>query len=609
MKRVRALLSMAAASGLLLTLQHRAEAFSFFQYGGQVVVWPGAEAVRWLSPSTFPPNSDIDLLFRGAMGLWNIVPLCDFQYAYARSPQDFPIDNFDGFSDTAAVAAEDLDPGTLGLTFLVNSGPQWYDADMVFPDFPENTGWSLEPAPDCTIVANPKPTNGFSFVLVAAHELGHALGLGHDPIGNEGPGTPWFVATMNPRYPAGGPLGDQNIVELHADDRAGARFLYPHSGPSGPHYVDVALANFGSSTTLGQSLPLAVTPTSVNPGATLTLRSVIENLGTTNEFFIPQGFYLSSDATITTADALLGSLTWDLAFEDAIEFTVDVTLAPDLAAGTYRLGSILDDLNEIDEEYEDNNTHLYCSPLTVRRLTPVINPVGAAVATCGVPFSSVKPGVTHPINMAPLTWSLVSAPPGVTIHPSTGVVSWADPVAATFQYSVIFKATNSAGSQTATLLLGVEKSPPAIRPIANANVACGAAYTGPVPQLNDADCQTPIINWSLDSGPPGMTINFANGQVSWPAAQPRATPWTITVRATNTMGNGTRSWTLTVPALAGDINIDGEISLEDLLLVLGGFGTCQGQPGYDADVDINSSGCVDLDDLLTILGQFGQSCL
>ena len=174
-----------------------ADGFSYFQYGGVNVVWAGGQAIRYLSPTTFPEGSDPDLHILAAMGLWNMVPAADFEFFYSCLDQDYPIDNFDGYSDTVAVPASSLDPGVLGVTYMVNSGAQWFDMDILLSDYPENIGWFFDPNPDCDMITDPL-SNGFSFLLVTTHELGHGLGLGHDPIGNEAPGTPWFIATMNP---------------------------------------------------------------------------------------------------------------------------------------------------------------------------------------------------------------------------------------------------------------------------------------------------------------------------------------------------------------------------------------------------------------------------
>jgi len=540
-----------------------AHAFSWFTFGPSTVIWPTAQSTRYLSPSTFPIDSDTDLLIRESMVLWNIVPGAVFTYDFIRNEQDFPIDNFDGFSDTAAVPAGDLDPGVLGVTFLVNNGPDWFDMDVVFSDLPEGVGYTLDTNPTCDVVANPTPDNGFSFLLVAVHELGHALGLGHDPVGDEPPTASWFIATMNPRYPSGGPMGDQNITEVHSDDRNGIRFLYPASGPSPNPETDLANANFVSGPVLGKAIPAFFTPTTVFPDDTLTLRSVVENFGATNLLTVSQGFYLSDDATITTGDILLGNLLWDFAIGDAFEFDVDAIMPEDIAPGTYYVGSILDDLNEVTEVFEDNNVVLYCDALTIGQLAPSFTLAGSALGTCGQAFTGPTPVVDKPLNMGPIVWSLDNPEPGMSINPNTGEIIWPSPVPSPFQYRIFVRATNDAGSDTRDVFIGVTPAAPQLQSIPDDTLSsCDATYTGPTPVLTTPSCMTPILNWSLEDGPAGMTINSSNGVVTWNTPVPNAMPYTITVRATNAQGNGDVSWSLTVGG--GDLNGDQVLDVNDI---------------------------------------------
>lgn len=55
----------------------------------------------------------------------------------------------------------------------------------------------------------------------------------------------------------------------------------------------------------------------------------------------------------------------------------------------------------------------------------------------------------------------------------------------------------------------------------------------------------------------------------------------------------------------GDVNGDGAVNLADLALLLGSYGLCDGQPGYNAAADIDGSGCVQLNDLATLLANYG----
>lgn|GEM_PF-1077244 len=536
--------------------------FSVFSADGVTpIVWVDNGSIRYLSPSTFPLGSEAEAAILASMGLWNIIAATDFSYSYSPLDQDYPIDNFDGYNDTIAVPASELDEGVLGVTSLVNNGNVWYDMDILFNGNPLGVGYTLNPTPGCDVVTHPEPSNGFAFMLVATHELGHALGLGHDPFGDEAPGAPWFIGTMNPAYPGGGPVGQENIIELHTDDRAGLRFLYPLTGTPETPRPDLALAGYGTSTVPGLTLPLSFTPSVVFPGDELTAHSIIENFGSTSETGFEQGYYLSTDPTIDVGDVFLGSLLWDLVFEDALAFEVVTTMPDDIAAGTYYFGSIIDDTDVVAEEWEDNNAISYCEPLAVAQLTPAIEPLSSDTTVCGQSYSGQIPTVTHPLNMGPITWSFDQAPDGMTISSTTGAVQWPQPAPSTFPHTVTIRATNDAGSSTSSFFLAVQSVAPSILDIRNANVSC-ASYTGPTPTLTWPLCMNPISAWTLDAGPSDMTIDPSTGVVSWNEPVPSDTPYQVTIRAINTAGTDTESWQLSV--VAGDLTGDGVVDSNDL---------------------------------------------
>ena len=107
----------------------------------------------------------------------------------------------------------------IATTYWWSSGSRIIDADIVFWDggfrfFAGSSGCS----------------GGFYIEDIAAHEFGHALGLGHSTS---------TTATM---YPSVSSCNTGNRT-LDADDIAGARFLYPHhSLPSAVQNVRVIKA-------------------------------------------------------------------------------------------------------------------------------------------------------------------------------------------------------------------------------------------------------------------------------------------------------------------------------------------------------------------------------
>ncbi|MBN2562928.1 MAG: hypothetical protein JXQ75_18550 [Phycisphaerae bacterium] len=569
----------------------RVGAFSYFTYGGYTVVWPGGQSLRYLSPGTFPEGSDPDILIQASMGQWSSVPGGGFQYSFIRLAEDPVIDPYDGYSDTAAVPAEWLDPGVLGVTYMVNYMDQWYDMDILFSDYPEDVGWHMLTNPDCEVTSHPTPDNGFSFYLVGLHELGHAIGLGHDPIGDEPPGSPWFIATLNPGYPAGGPVGQGNIVELHTDDRRGVRFLYPGSSTM----VDLANASYCSQgPTLGKAVPTFVDPPSVTPGQELTAWCVIENFGTVGVTDVRQGFYLSTDGVVDSGDLLLGDILWDMPANDGFEFSVGIDI-PDLLAGTYTFGSMLDDLDEVAEHYEDNNDAICCDPFTIGQAVPTFEPFSQQVITCAGPFVGPTPDVHYPINTAPITWSLDNPQPGMTINPNTGDVSWPEPIKAPFIYELDVRATNAAGTSVQTLPLGVHQGAPAIVAIPDEDLPCRDPYTGPTPVLTAPACMEPINAWSLIDGPDGMVINPSSGVVSWPDPPTLASSHRITIRASNDTGSGTASWDLSIVDGGGDLDENGVVEITNDLPAF--VAVLLGQdpgPGYNTDqADVNCDGAID----------------
>lgn len=55
-----------------------------------------------------------------------------------------------------------------------------------------------------------------------------------------------------------------------------------------------------------------------------------------------------------------------------------------------------------------------------------------------------------------------------------------------------------------------------------------------------------------------------------------------------------------------DIDGDGVVGLQDLALLLSGFGSCGGQTNYTLAADLDDSGCVEIADLAQILSAFGS---
>ena len=56
----------------------------------------------------------------------------------------------------------------------------------------------------------------------------------------------------------------------------------------------------------------------------------------------------------------------------------------------------------------------------------------------------------------------------------------------------------------------------------------------------------------------------------------------------------------------GDVDEDGVVGASDVVIAMGAYGTCQGEPGYEPLADQNENGCVDDIDIAIVNDNFGR---
>ena len=169
----------------------------------------------------------------------------------------------------------------------------------------------------------------------------------------------------------------------------------------------------------------------------------------------------------------------------------------------------------------------------------------AAIANQSITAGSAyayTPSLTQ--GTSPVTWSLVSGPSGMTVNSSTGAVSWPNPTTTGSPFSVTIRATNSLGSDDEQWALTVTQVAPVIAAIADQSITAGSAYAY-TPSLTQG---TGPVTWSLVSGPSGMAVNSSSGALSWANPTTTGSPFSVTIRATNSLGSDDEPWALTVTA-------------------------------------------------------------
>ncbi len=229
-------------------------------------------------------------------------------------------------------------------------------------------------------------------------------------------------------------------------------------------------------------------------------------------------------------------ITWTLALKPTgmtINASTGVVSWPSPVAGAAPRRVILRATNQAgSDEYEFQVT------VETTPVAPDIAPIDDATIGVGQAYTGPTPGVT---GTAPIEWTLVTHPVGMTVDADTGVVSWASPTSVGSPHLVTIRATNAAGDDEESWSLAVVDAP-VIGAIPDAAATEGQAYTGPVPTLTQGG---PNAAWSLIQGPTGMTI-AANGVVSWPTPKVLGGPHTVKIRATTVAGVDDETWLVTV---------------------------------------------------------------
>ena len=169
--------------------------------------WPSMPVTFYANPQNADVSADAaEAALKAGMDAWNEQSGSAFRYVYGGRTND----TTNGYDSRNVIVFRNASNGSaLATTYSWWSGSSMVDADVVFWD----GGF--------TFFTGTAGCSGGAYVEdIAAHELGHALGLQHSTFSD---------ATMYPTYS----WCSQEMRSLAPDDKAGAQALYPVS-PSSP---------------------------------------------------------------------------------------------------------------------------------------------------------------------------------------------------------------------------------------------------------------------------------------------------------------------------------------------------------------------------------------
>jgi hypothetical protein len=175
----------------------------------------------------------------------------------------------------------------------------------------------------------------------------------------------------------------------------------------------------------------------------------------------------------------------------------------------------------------------------IPQITEIEDQTISDVSSYTGPTPAVNPGA------GTVTWSLIEGPAGMTINSQTGIVSWTSPVGSVTPYTITIQAQNPLGSDQESWQITVLSSPQIETiPAQTATELTPFISTSPVLLKG-----TEPVQWQLVSGPAGMTLDPATGAVSWENPLPSFGAYSVTIRATNTVGSDNETFTVIVQSI------------------------------------------------------------
>ncbi|GAB5404689.1 MAG: hypothetical protein Aurels2KO_29200 [Aureliella sp.] len=138
----------------------------------------------------------------------------------------------------------------------------------------------------------------------------------------------------------------------------------------------------------------------------------------------------------------------------------------------------------------------------------------------------------------PLTYSLLTAPEGMTIVEDTGEVSWTPGATQLGEQDVVIQVSDGVGGTTTqafriAVAEGLANLPPTITTTAPRFAAVGSTYSYRVAAI---DPENTTVEYTLAAGPDGMTVEPESGNVAWTPTAEQVGQHVVTLLATDSGG-------------------------------------------------------------------------
>jgi hypothetical protein len=170
---------------------------------------------------------------------------------------------------------------------------------------------------------------------------------------------------------------------------------------------------------------------------------------------------------------------------------------------------------------------------------PLITSLPHTVARVGEPYQYI---VTAWGTPSP-TYALTTSPAGMTLHPTSGVITWTPATGQEGPQNVTVTAVNPSGSDAQSFTIAVQGSAtgPRITSTPVTEAIAGKPYTY---QL--ASSASPPPQYALVESPQGMIIDAVRGTVYWSPTRAHAGAHNVRIKASNSGGDTEQAYVLEV---------------------------------------------------------------